>query len=121
MALTVQGLSKPCSRWQCVGLPASYAPPPQPYPNPLFSHSPTHIAPTSGALAQVRLVGAAGERELEGQLLRRCLQRATQLGLPQLQVATASFVWAARVLRSERSAGRGRELAERGGRPGECL
>jgi hypothetical protein len=84
-----------------LGLLPTPRPPPIPPLSPLFLPQVT-CAEKRGAYAaafhivsrlvwlaaarQVRLVGAAGERELEGQLLRRCIQRATQLGLPHLQV-----------------------------------
>ena len=51
----------------------------------LAQHASDHKCLANALYWLVRLVSVAGERQLEGQLVRRCLQRACQLRLPKLQ------------------------------------
>jgi len=51
----------------------------------LAQHASDHKCLANALYWLVRLVSVAGERELEGQLVRRCLQRACQLRLTKLQ------------------------------------
>ena len=51
----------------------------------LAQHASDHKCLANALYWLVRLVAVAGDRQLEGQLVRRCLQRACQLRLPKLQ------------------------------------